>query len=78
MPVTHVNEPTESGVTNIDATETTITVRSTERMPHSGPFIIQINDELMYCSAVASDTTITVSARGYLGTDNQALSLIHI
>ena len=41
-------------------------------MPATGPFIIQINDELMYCSAVASETTITVSARGYLGTDNQS------
>ena len=43
MPVTHVNEGGSDG-DGIDGSETTITVRSTERMPATGPFIIQIND----------------------------------
>ena len=67
MPVTHLNEA------DFDNSEVDITVDSTERFPATGAFIVQIEDELIYCTGIASDTVLTVSSssptgRGYLGT----------
>ena len=67
MPVTHLNEA------GFDNSEVDITVDSTERFPVSGAFIVQIDNELIYCTGVTNDTTIAVSSsspvgRGYLGT----------
>ena len=62
MPVTHL---AESG---FNVSDTTISVDSTERFPATGSFIIQIGDEIILCSGLASNTVLTASARGYLGT----------
>ncbi len=60
MPITHVNDSTFA------AGDTTLTVFSTERMPISGTFYIQIEEEILQCTAI-SGLSITV-VRGYLGT----------
>jgi hypothetical protein len=67
MPVTHL---AESG---FDNSETDVTVDSTERMPSTGTFVVQIDNELMNVTALTGiATNVLTVTRGYLGTDAAA------
>ena len=54
MPVTHTNESGHTGAT--------IVVDSTARFPGTGAFYVQIGSEIIRCSGIASDTSITAAS----------------
>ena len=63
MPVTHLTEDLSGG----GSAETGVDVDSTERMPISGTFYIQVGNEIMQVTSLSGNTLTVV--RGYLGTD---------
>ena len=70
MPVTHLAESgTGAGTLACDASDLSLIVDSTERFPASGKFIMQIENEIIYCDSLSAQTiTVNSAGRGYLGT----------